>query len=127
MTYQTPCQQGNPDDWFLSRDGKQDPDDDLIDADLLDMLRESARDAGKTVEEIDAIVDQAEREELRIRLRQRRHAKDACFTCYFRMQCLDIAIQEGHTAGTWGGYFEEELREIRREIERRRKAREAHQ
>lgn len=81
-----PCErpENDPEDWFIERDGKQYPDDEMP-------------------------VPNA--------LKRRRHAKDACHTeCYFRLQCLDLALQNPTPAtyGTWGGYYPEELREIRK-------------
>lgn len=91
MTYQTPCQNpdNDPNDWFIGRDGKQYPDDPF-----------------DTEEQSEAA---AKREAL-IR---RRRARAACYECYFRMQCLDIALEDHESHGTWGGYYEEELRQIR--------------
>lgn len=107
--YVPPCArpENDPNDWFIERDGKQYPDEDL--------LTEEER---ATLSEEEA----AEREEevRRDRLRARRHARDACHTeCYMRLECLDRAIKERPQYGIWGGYFPEQLREIYREYDRR--------
>lgn len=95
MTANTPCE-SSPDDWFIEKDGRQYADDSITE------------------------------EEQKAALRRRRHAKDACFTeCYFRTQCLSLAIVDNPpTHGIYGGYYPEELREIRRlrdERQRRRR------
>jgi len=127
MTYQTPCSdpQNDPSDWFISRDGKQYPDDELLDQDAVDAALASveltAVDDG-FVEAVDRSLEQAEERAKRDALKRRRKAKESCHNeCYFRLQCLDIAIRTEQTHGTWGGYTEEELRELRREIARRRR------
>lgn len=85
--YVTPCSspENNPDDWFIERDGRQYPDESLD----LDEQREA--------------------------LVRRRHARDKCHVdCYLRVQCLTIALSKPEpTHGTWGGYYPEELRQIR--------------
>ena len=95
MTYETPCRRGNPDDWFIEVDGKQYPDD----PELLD-------------------------DELRESLTRRRHAREACLNdCYFRMTCLNAAVTERKTHGIWGGYYQNELRQIIEELDLRRRRR----
>lgn len=89
MTNSTPCQ-SNPDDFFIMRDGRQYPDD--------------------------AMTEDEQREALQ----RRRRAKDSCFTeCPVRTQCLDLALRDQPSHGTWGGYTEEELRKLYNEIARR--------
>lgn len=128
MTYQTPCAASEtPDDWFIGRDGKQYPDDDLLTDDDRLAILESANEQGLTgdarIAFIEKAQDRAEGDAKRAALQSRRHAKQACHECYLRTQCLDLALKDDAMHGTWGGYFEEELREIRREIARRRRAR----
>lgn len=126
MTHLAPCQrpENNPDDWFISRDGKQYADEDLItEDDVAAHLAEVDPNGTATVEEVDKIWDRLEANAKREALRDRRHAKEACRECYFRTDCLGKAIEEGHGHGTWGGYYEEELRSLRSEIDRRKRAR----
>ncbi len=132
MSLDLPCQDpGNdPDDWFIGRDGKQYPDEDFLSEDEVQRISKSvlAKD-GETAEEhrdrVDAALGAAERSRRRQALQRRRHAKEACFGCPFRVGCLDKALAEPTPAthGTWGGYFEEELRTIRLEIGRRKRKR----
>lgn len=124
-----PCREGDPDDWFLAKDGKQYPSDDLLtDDDRLEIL-EQANEQGLTdearVEFIEKAQDRAEADAKRAALQRRRHAKEACHDCLFRTRCLQMAIEGDFQHGTWGGYFEEEIREIRREIARRKRGRRA--
>jgi hypothetical protein len=131
MTYQSPCSSPDTDsnDWFISRDGKQYPDDDFLSEGEISGLTKSVLPIeGETAEEhrdrVDAALAVASGERRRLALISRRQAKDKCHTdCYFRTQCLTRALDEGQDHGTWGGYYEEELREIRKEIARRKKSR----
>lgn len=130
MTYQPPCSDPdrNADDWFLGRDGKQYPDDEfLTEAERRGVAASVLRLEGDTdVDHEDRValaLRHAEGYRRRRALTARRHAREACHECYFRTSCLDRAIEEEHAHGTWGGYYEEELREIRREIARRKRAR----
>lgn len=126
MTLRTPCNDGvnNPDDWFIGRDGRQYADEDLLNDDIrLGILEEANRrelTGDPRVEFIEKFQDRAEGEVKRENLRRRRHAREKCHEdCYFRLNCLDLALRNVETHGTWGGYTEEELRELRREIARR--------
>lgn len=128
MTYETPCARSeNPDDWFIGRDGKQYPDDDLLDDDIrLEILEDANRQeltGDARISFIEKAQDRAEADAKREGLGRRRRAKEACHECYLRTHCLDVAIRDDMLHGTWGGYYEEELREIRREMSRRRRAR----
>lgn len=130
MTYQPPCSDptSNPDAWFISRDGKQYADDEFLTQDERDriakaVLRKTGESDFDHETRVDAAIRQAEATRKRKALAARRHAKEACHGCYFRTACLDRALTEGQAHGTWGGYFEEELREIRREISRRKRVR----
>ena len=120
-----PCREGNPDDWFIGKDGKQYPSDDLItDDDRIEIL-ERANDAGLTgqtrVDFIEKATDRAEADAKKAALQRRRHAREACGGCLLRTRCLQMAIDEDHQHGTWGGYFQEQLHEIRREKRRRQR------
>lgn len=122
----TPCRESEtPDDWFISRDGRQYPSDPLVSQEVID---ERFRDSvGTPPAERDRIVDRLEAEARREALRRRRHAKEACHEkCYFRLECLGLAIESTTPIhGTWGGYYEEELDQIRREKSRQDRVRAA--
>jgi hypothetical protein len=127
VTYQTPCQnpENNPDDWFIGRDGKQYPDDDLLtEAGVEDIFTEVRSritpEEDGYVEEADKAIARAEAQAKREALIARRKARAACYECYFRGRCLDIALDNVETHGTWGGYYEEELRQIRNARDARR-------
>lgn len=119
-----PCREGNPDDWFIGRDGKQYGDEDLLSEEEVGDIFAEIREAGHGdyAEQVDRAVARAEADAKREALGRRRRAKEACHDCLFRTRCLQLAIDEGHEHGTWGGYYEEELRAIRREIEQRNRA-----
>lgn len=121
-----PCAEGDRDDWFISRDGKQYPDEDLLtDEDRRSILERADRqglEGDERVTFIEKAQDRAERDARTKALQRRRHAREACHTdCLFRTRCLDRALSEGQSHGTWGGYYEEEIREIRKGIERRKR------
>lgn len=132
MSRELPCQEpdNDPDDWFIGRDGKQYPDDDFLTEDEVRRISKTVlAKSGETAEEhrdrVDAALAAAERDRRRKALARRRHAKEECFGCPFRSGCLEKALEENTPAthGTWGGYFEEELRTIRLEIARRKRKR----
>lgn len=128
MTYTPPCASSDsPDDWFISRDGKQHPDDDLLTAEGIEELQAKVDALGlegdAKVDAIDKALDRAEGDARRAALQRRRHAREACYGCYFRTACLDRALDEGQQHGTWGGYYEEQLRELRRGIKKMEKRR----
>lgn len=125
MNYETPCAEGNPEDWFIGRDGKQYPGDDIVSREHVEAhLAEIDPTHELGVDDRDKAVDRLEASVKRGALRRRRHARDKCYTeCYFRTSCLDLALKNDHQHGTWGGYYEEEIREIRKEISRRKRAR----
>src|SRR5690242_2067929 len=101
----TPCQAGDPEDWFIGKDGLQ-YHDEPFEKILLDP---DNPDAGHVTVA----------EQKRQALIRRRQAKEACLSCPVRLECLSIAIEDAPPYGTWGGYYEEELRAIRAERERR--------
>lgn len=132
MTYVQPCAdpENDPEDWFISRDGKQYPDDPMpgySNESVLGAWAEEEERLGRelTGSEQRRVDDRVFADGQRDQLRKRRHAKEACLGCYFRTSCLDSALQVDTPAthGTWGGYYEEELREIRKEIARRKNRR----
>ena len=113
-----PCKEsGSPDDWFIARDGKQYPDEEFIhigDVEIPDWDSIPA-------EQIDEIVEDLEKAAKQKALIRRRKARDACHQeCLFRTRCLDLAITLDVAHGTWGGYYEEEIRVLQSEIKRRR-------
>lgn len=117
MTFQTPCSrpENDPDDWFIGRDGKQYPDDEILPEGLADQLRAevmaNATSYTDPVKAADAAVDAAEDREVRRQLAKRRHARDKChLECILRLQCLGQGLEVSH--GTFGGYYEEERRQI---------------
>lgn len=123
----TPCWETgiDPDDWFISRDGKQYPDDEfLTEVEKANIARSVLPKADETEDEHTERVDRAIRaavaDRRRAALQRRRKAREACYDCPVRLQCLDLALEGNIQHGTWGGYYEEEIREIRREIKRRR-------
>ena len=126
----TPCNSpdADPQDWFIRSDGKQYSFDQfLTDAEKAGVARSVLPIGGETFEEHEARVKSAtkaaESNRRRAALTRRRKAKEACFTCPIQDSCLGQALDRGETHGTWGGYLEEELAEIRREQARRRRRR----
>lgn len=123
MIAKTPCQTGDPEHWFISRDGKQYAWDDLVSkADLLQGVMDAID--GRPLEDVTpeevhiirrGIVKTARDEQVKLR----RQAKESCYSCPVRLQCLSVALEQGYDKGTWGGYFEEQLDKIRREMRKR--------
>lgn len=132
MTYQTPCSSpnNNPNDWFISRDGKQYPDDELLtEAEKNGISKSVLRIDGESMDEhgrrVEYAILAAAGNRRNAAKTARRRARDKCHTeCYFRTACLGRALDEHQDHGTWGGYYEEELRELRKEITRRKKNKE---
>lgn len=124
MTHITPCAQpeNNADDWYIRSDGKQYGDDVLV-FEIPDLIADARANGDERPEE--DIVAAEEAAVLKAAIVRRRHAKDRCHTeCYFRLQCLDLALSDPpEVFGTWGGYYEEELRVLRDEVKRRKRAR----
>lgn len=118
VTYETPCSDpAKRDDWFIARDGKQYPDDEFLTDREKEILETAAADNGIDAEEF---VAEAEDEIKRQRLIRRRQARDACYECYFRTDCLNTVLGDDTIRhGTWGGYTEEQIREIRAEKRKR--------
>lgn len=131
--YESPCQadENNPDDWFIGRDGKQYADEDFLSAAEMKAVGMTVAPLeGETADQhrdrIDKAVTAAESDRRRRALARRRHARDACRTdCLLREACLAKALEDDTPAnhGTWGGYYEEELRQLRLGISRRNKRR----
>lgn len=128
MTDQKPCSSpdNDPEDWFISRDGKQYPDDEfLTDAERQGIARSVLQIMGESAEghqrRVDRAITHVEAERRRRALQRRRQAREKCYSqCKVRTDCLEKALKGDHVHGTWGGYLEEELRELRKEIARRK-------
>lgn len=112
MTFVVPCRrpENTSDDWFIDQRGKQYGDDVLVDVKAIeaemgyDHLNGFAElgDDDLALLEADVIADN---------LKRRRRARQACHTdCILRTQCLEAGLEEPF--GTWGGYYEEERRQI---------------
>lgn len=128
MTYETPCRspQNSPDDWFIGKDGRQYPEDQLVSSEQavahLDTVDPNGTRSAEIIERTRQTLEEEAARQGQIR---RRQAKDACFVdCLVRTQCLDLALRRREKYGTWGGYYEEELRAIRNEIALRKRAKE---
>lgn len=114
----TPCSTSeSPDDWFITSTGKQYVDDELVPQSLVDLAREEAVESERDPD----VAESRLRTDAKVAaLARRRHAKEACRECPMRLACLQHAISQGESQGTWGGYYEEEISTLRTEIERRR-------
>lgn len=115
----TPCSEpdANPDDWFIGRDGKQYGDEELLtEAEKLSVAKTTMWLNGEPTESHEARVKSAiaarERDKKRKSLQRRRHAREACMQCPIRLGCLRTAVDEMIGHGTWGGLFEEQIREV---------------
>lgn len=125
-----PCrEEGEPDDWFIRHDGRQYAGDEYLTQEERDRISDevmavAAEDDILTVEEArdaaDRAIDRAEEAAKTALLRRRRRARQACYDCLLRTRCLDLAIKGDERHGTWGGYYEEEIKQIRDLIEERR-------
>ena len=107
----------DPQDWFISANGKQysfdrlltDAEDAGIRRSVLWIRGESERDHAERVE---AAVKAAEDNRKALALRRRQAAKSKCYACPIRVECGRGAVERGEMHGTWGGLFEEELSEV---------------
>lgn len=116
----------DPQDWFIRSDGKQYTDDEFLTVgERAGVARSVLPIAGETHEEhesrVTSAVNAAVGNRRRAALIRRRKAKDSCWSCPMRQECLEQALSRIETHGTWGGYYEEELAEIRKEQARRRR------
>ena len=113
----TPCTQ-SPEDWFIERDGRQYPDDPLLTADEEKRVRLSVAPlAGESEADHEArmadALAAARANRRRQQLTRRRQAREACYGCPVRLHCLDARLEApALTAGTWGGYYREEIAQI---------------
>jgi hypothetical protein len=111
--YKTPCQQGDPENWFIEDDGKQYPDDHFLSEELEEDLFLEARANGDDRSAAEIIGD-FDVEAKADALKRRRHAIDAChIDCRLRLQCLDLGLQPDTLSyGIYGGYTAKQRREI---------------
>lgn len=126
-----PCRDPSrdPDDWFIEKSGHQYSDLDLVHPDVVHATA-AARELTDP-EEIDALGDEMESEALAAAKIRRRQARDACFSCSIRTVCLGLKLdppggelgESDAEYGIAGGYYPEQLKEIVKERERRRKSR----
>jgi hypothetical protein len=114
-----PCAdpENDPQDWFISANGKQYSFDDLLTPGERRGIRRSVLPIrGETGEQHEARVDSAlsaaERSRKIAALRRRQAAKSKCFRCPIRAKCGRGAVARGEMHGTWGGMFEEEVAQV---------------
>jgi hypothetical protein len=128
VTSSTPCEE-NPDQWFIDRDGRKYDDEVLLptEQELRDELAKAQvffeHQGGDPVDP-EAILARMVDDIVKLRLVERRHARDLCHTaCPVRTRCLDKAIGDPdhrEQYGIWGGYFPEQRRAIERAQDARR-------
>lgn len=126
MTY-LPCADpvNDPDDWFIEKYGTQYSWEPLVTDDIWEAVLHAAEQ-----DEIEPpareVAEQRARDAALVR---RRHARDMCFTqCESRLECLGLAIDDprGHDlAGIRGGYYQEQLKKLVTEREKRASRRRA--
>jgi hypothetical protein len=111
---QTPCSDpsNDPNDWFIEKDGKQYRDDSVLPEEQVKAILISAHGHDLSEAEALALVDAAEDEKIRLNLIRRRKARDACYDCPIRLECLGQRLEAKIEFGIWGGYYPEELRKI---------------
>ena len=122
MTFVVPCRrpENDSEDWFIGRDGKQYSDLPLVTADNFEETYDHLN--GFSEPPTDEELAEANAEEVRLALIRRRKARDKChIDCILREHCLDAGLEEPF--GTWGGYYEEERREIVRLRDQKRRER----
>lgn len=123
MSTETPCHEGNPEDWFIRRDGRQYDDDEIVTQDEAYAYLETEHPYWRntSVEKVREITEAFVYRETAKRLRdatiRRRKAREACYTCPVRLSCLTVALEQRPSSGTWGGYYEEELRKLTRALD----------
>lgn len=127
---QSPCArpENDPQDWFIRADGKQYTDDEFLTEDERSGVARSVLPiGGETAEEhedrVKRALTAANNNRKRAALARRRTAKSLCGECPIKESCFAQALDQGQQHGTWGGFFEEELAEIRKEQARRRRRR----
>jgi hypothetical protein len=105
----TPCERA-PDDWFIDKKGLFHVEDCLVPEQVLAEL---------DPEEIPGVEAEAKRQ----RLILRRRARQDCFDCPVRLQCLGLAIENQESHGIWGGYYAEQIGKIIAERDQRARRR----
>lgn len=126
-----PCAEGDPQDWFISKDGKQYPWLELLTRHEVSEIRDNVSGSIAMLasteeygEAVDKALTRAENDARTAALQRRRHAKEACITsCPVRLECLTLALDTEVQHGTWGGHYEEELAELQKELRRRKRVR----
>jgi hypothetical protein len=124
VTVETPCK-ADPDAWFIGKDGKQYRDDDVLTmseaSEAVKHLDPADLGFGEAWEDaLAGALEAAAEEKTRQALIRRRKARDACYECPVRLPCLDVRLETKIEHGTWGGYYEEQLRVLERERETQR-------
>lgn len=112
--YQPPCKD-NPDQWYTERDGRRYDDEVLVDVEQI-----MANLDGEPFGAVEEAVEDALEEVVKQRVIERRQARDKCFGCKVRLQCLDTALTNREQYGIWGGYFPEQRRTLERSLDARR-------
>lgn len=123
----------NPDQWYTERDGRRYDDELLLSHEQVSAIAgevtsnalETETPELEVLELIEEAVDEATAEVVRVRLIERRQAREACFACSVRLRCLDKALTDREQYGIWGGYYPEQRRAIERELDRRAEAKAA--
>ena len=125
---QTTCSDrtNDPNDWFIRPGGKQYLDEDFLsETERAGVARSVLPIGGETHDEhegrVQSALEAARSNRRRQALARRRAAKSLCRQCPIMVACMTRAIDDNETIGTWGGLFEEELAEVRREQARRRR------
>lgn len=111
-----PCSP-DPAAWFLEKDGRQYRDEPVVSQLELEvvMLAAEADEADP-----DEAVKDAVDEKIRTNLIARRKAREACFDCKLRLECLDTRLTKfPGSDGIWGGYFPEDLKVLDDELKKR--------
>lgn len=109
----TPCQEGDAEDWFITRAGTQYGDEPLVLTP--DEAHETMeRYAGETWDVVEVGISLAIERKRAAALLRRRRAREACGPCPVRAQCLELALGSHERHGTWGGVYEEQIRKFQR-------------
>lgn len=119
----TPCARPDADknDWFIDRHGQQYSDEPWLSDAEKEKLEAAMAEAGLSrLQQISGIA-RIEAERKRDALGRRRRAREACYQCPLREECLNGALARRETKGTWGGLYEEEVHKALREITRRKR------
>ena len=129
MTHISPCadRANDPQDWFIRPDGKQYAFEDLLTPQEIQAITLTVLGkAGETEEEhaarVESALSAARANRRRAALARRRRAKSLCNTsCSIQSDCLRKGLDNREVHGIWGGLYEEELAEVRKIQDRRRR------